>query len=140
MQYCTYTISLISLTFTAHPQPKTRNDLFSDRQNRPDPLNHLHALIIPRGPLEPLFNFIPNHRISIILKQPPFQERRDVVNLQIFRSGFQLFDGNSDGFGVFASLMAVELDFFFDDLTEEERDKFFVICGLVDVFSEALVC
>jgi hypothetical protein len=34
--------------------------------------------------------------------------------------------------------MAVQLDFFFDKLTKEERDEFFVVGCLVDVFPESL--
>lgn len=79
-----------------------------------------------------------NDFISVRAEQPALEEGRDVVDLQLFRPRFELVDWNLDRRRVIASLMSVQLDFLLDNLAKEERNELFVICRLVDVFSEAL--
>jgi hypothetical protein len=118
MQYCIYTIK------TVYPQAIIQT-------------GQRHTLLIPCPP-EFLLHLIPNHRISIILEQFPLQERRNIIDLQILRPRFQLFNCNPYRFRVFTTLMTIQLDFLLDDLTKEEGNKFLIIGCLVNVFPKAL--
>ena len=79
-----------------------------------------------------------HHLVPVRTEQPALEERRNVVDLQLFRPRFELVHRDLHLWRVVSTLMPVQLDFLLDDLAQEERDEFLVVGCLVDVFPESL--
>lgn len=78
------------------------------------------------------------HLVPISRKQPASEERLNIVDLQLLCPTLELRNLDKYARRVLPVRVAVKLDLFLDNAAQKEGKEFFVIGGLMNVFSEAL--